>query len=274
MKALSVCGYPGGKVKAVPYLLSRFPKPITEFRDIFCGGGSVSLAVIQRYPEARFWMNDLHYPVYAFWKTLRERPYEMVRWLLRMETDYAGRLRELFDFCKGTIEGSDEFETACKWWAGQKLGYSGFGLTTGSYSVMNGGKFNARQIIHLLDVASILRAVNLTITNVSYENCLGAGFVFADPPYLIPHDSLYGYYGKLHRTFDHQAFALRMKSHAEPWLVTYNDNDRIRGWFADFNMEPLDLTYTLRSKRTGYELIITNYDTVRSAKKPQCRAKN
>ena len=64
-KQLKTClRYPGGKSRAVKYLLPKFPKDITEYREPFLGGGSVAIAFTKRYPDVPVWVNDLYNPLY------------------------------------------------------------------------------------------------------------------------------------------------------------------------------------------------------------------
>lgn len=69
--------YPGGKSRAVKYLLPKFPGDITEYREPFLGGGSVAIAFTKEYPDIPVWVNDLYNPLYTFWCILRDRPDEL-----------------------------------------------------------------------------------------------------------------------------------------------------------------------------------------------------
>src|ERR1035441_7611191 len=127
--------YPGGKSNALQFLSDKYPQNFKEFREPFFGGGSVGLYLMQKNKDADFWINDLFYPVYCFWKVLYERPDDMVKLIRDMKSKYVGsdekkkvdgkkirseraiagkelhvKCRELID---KTIEGKDEFQTAC-----------------------------------------------------------------------------------------------------------------------------------------------------------------
>jgi DNA adenine methylase len=172
----------------------------------------------------------------------------------------------LYEFCRSTFDGSDELEMACKEWTLRKLTWSGM-AHNGTYRSTK--KFSTSAIVNLLDVGDLLQAVDVRITNLDYKECIaGPGedvFIFLDPPYILKRrQELYGRYGDLHRSFNHQEFSQGMKSCTHDWLVTYNDREEIRSWFADYFLAPMDLTYTLRTKRPGQELIITNYETARA----------
>lgn len=193
----------------------------------------------------------------------------MVRWLLRVEEQYRHDPKALFDHCRHTFDESNELEMACKEWILRKLTWSGMAHGA-NYRATT--KFSTSGIVNLLDVGALLQAVDVKITNRDYAECLASPdedvFVFADPPYMIEHDCCYGKNGQLHRSFRHLEFVQRMKACTHDWLLTYNDCEEIRGWFADYFLAPMDLTYALRSKHRALELIITNYDTAARCSEP------
>jgi DNA adenine methylase len=57
--------YPGGKSRAVDTIMKMIPD-FDEFREPFLGGGSVFVHVRQRYPDRRYWINDLYPELYGF----------------------------------------------------------------------------------------------------------------------------------------------------------------------------------------------------------------
>ena len=264
---LSAFGYPGGKVRSIRYIVPYFPTGFSEFREIFAGGASMSLQLMRRHPKAKFWINDLHYPVYCFWKMLRERPEDMSEYLLSAYDTFQKDLTGLYEACRTTIDSSNEFETACKFYIGQKLGFSGMGLDS-TCSTRNVGKFTPRSIHSLFDISTLLKCRDVSITNLSYEQCLVPGenvLIFADPPYDIKR-FLYGKKGSLHSGFSHLEFANTMRGCSNNWLITYNDNEQIRRMFADFNIFPWRVQYTMQNRNVGNELIITNYEKIKCGK--------
>lgn len=262
MGNLCTLSYPGGKYKAIPHITpylygnGRF----NEFREPFMGGASLSVHTMRMFPKAKFWMNDAFRPVYCFWKSLRESPEKMIRWLLTKRDEYHGRQDSLCEYCNDIFKGpGSEFEMGCAEYVLRKLTW---GCMAHSGTYRKTGKFSESSIVNLLDVGSVLQSVDVTITNDDYSHCVAADgskvLIFADPPYMI--DSiLYGKNGVLHRAFNHQSFSQHMKSCQHDWLITYNDCEPVRTWYADYNIIPFELVYTLRSKRVGPELMITNF---------------
>ena len=58
--------YPGGKSRAIDKIAKLIPE-FDEFREPFLGGGSVFIYIKQRYPDKKFWINDLYSELYKFW---------------------------------------------------------------------------------------------------------------------------------------------------------------------------------------------------------------
>jgi DNA adenine methylase len=59
--------YPGGKSRAVETIARLLPD-FDEFREPFLGGGSVFVYVKQRFPNKKYWINDLYTEFYTSWK--------------------------------------------------------------------------------------------------------------------------------------------------------------------------------------------------------------
>ena len=59
--------YPGGKSRAVDLISTLIPE-YNEFREPFVGGGSIFVYLKQRFPNKKYWINDLHHSLYKFWE--------------------------------------------------------------------------------------------------------------------------------------------------------------------------------------------------------------
>ena len=89
--------YPGGKSRALTKLLKYLPEQkITEYREMFLGGGSVALEMTKRLPnDVPIWVNDLYGPLYNFWIILRDNPVELQRKLVELKSRYPDRQRSI-----------------------------------------------------------------------------------------------------------------------------------------------------------------------------------
>ena len=77
--------YPGGKSRALKQILPLIPANISEFREPFVGGGSVFFAIRSLFQSRikSYWINDLNYDLYCFWKQVRDNAPDLVETLAK-----------------------------------------------------------------------------------------------------------------------------------------------------------------------------------------------
>ena len=80
--------YPGGKSRALKQILPHVPLNISEFREPFVGGGSVFFAIRNLFQDRinSYWINDLNYDLYCFWKEVRDNAQDLVATLRETHT--------------------------------------------------------------------------------------------------------------------------------------------------------------------------------------------
>lgn len=261
--------YPGGKSKAIKQLSSFINlSKYDEYREPFLGGGSVFLWLKQTYSNKRFWINDLYFPLFCFWKTLQTTPKQLMKEISfikenNIEENYGihskydaknrtQKMKNTFLEIKDKIKNSDEFWTAVYFYVINKCSFSGLseiGTFSPQASISN---FSISGIEKLDNVSKLLQDVK--ITNNDYSFLLNETeknvFLFLDPPYDIDKKSgsLYGKNGLLHKHFDHQKFSNDVLSCSLDFGITYNDNDFIRKMFSSCNIREWEITYTMRQK--------------------------
>lgn len=264
----NVLRYPGGKSKALGVILPNIPSNIKEFREPMVGGGSVSLAIKQLFPHVKVKINDLNYDLICFWKTLRDKPDELIREVKRIKESCKDG-RKLYNELTSKNDG-DEFERAVRFFILNRITFSGT-VQSGGYSQQAFEKrFTISAIEKLKEASEIIK--DFEITHGDYEKLLfedGEGvFIFLDPPYYSTTKSrLYGKNGDLHLTFDHERFAANMKKCQHLWLITYDDSPRVRELFSFAYIYPWELQYGMNNykqdtARKGRELLIANYKLV------------
>lgn len=264
--------YPGGKSRALPQILPLIPTDFTEFREPMVGGGSVFLRVKQIYPDRLYWINDVNYELYCFWKVAQTRNAELVKAVMRIR-EQATDGRELFYSLLEKYGTGDEFERAVRFFVLNRITFSGT-VDSGGYSEgAFHGRFTPSAIRNLAHVASVLNGVRITCLDYA-EVVMAPGegvFLFLDPPYYSVADSrLYGRRGELHLTFDHERFAETMHRCSHRWLITYDDCPQVRDLFRGAYMLEWTLQYGMNNYKQGRalpgkELLIANYDISRVA---------
>lgn len=267
MKYTTPLRYPGGKSRAIKFLSQHLPK-IESYREPFLGGGSMALYVTQTYPNTDVWVNDLYYPLYAFWVTLRDHGQQLCDDLRELKTELGESYdahRMAFDDAKDKLN-NDIYESGFNFYVANKCSFSGLTANSSFSKQASRSNFTFRGIDKLPALSELIQGWR--ITNHSYEEMLYGrnAFVFLDPPYAIK-DNLYGNKGDMHKSFDHEWFAAQACASDNKCMITYNSELFIKDRFPDWYQKDWDLTYTMRSSGTytkdqkkRKELLLLNYE--------------
>jgi DNA adenine methylase len=257
--------YPGGKSRAVETIAKLLPD-FDEFREPFLGGGSVFVYVKQRFPNKKFWVNDLYSELYRFWAMTQKDVDALIDKVNEWREKYPIG-KELYRFLNENLENFNDSERAAAFFIYNRITFSGTTLSGGYSEGAFTGRFTESSIRRLNDLAKVVNGS--IITNYDYEELVKKEgenvFIFLDPPYYSATKSaLYAKNGNLHKSFDHKRFAENMKNCRHKWLITYDDSEYIRNLFSFANIVPWNLTYGMRnitenSDQTGKELFISNY---------------
>lgn len=262
--------YPGGKSKAINKIAEYLPEKFSELREPFVGGGSVFIYVRQVYPKIKYWINDLNYDLYCFWKYAQLDTNSLVSKVAAIKENTTNG-RKLFDSYREVNNNASEFERAVRFFILNRITFSGT-VDSGGYSEQAyKSRFTTSSISRVKLLGSLLAGVQ--ITNLDYKDVISQNgedvFVFLDPPYLTATKSrLYGKNGDLHTGFDHTEFSETMAKIKHKWLITYDDSVEIRNnfAFANVNIYEWELQYGMNNYKQdnaaiGKELFISNYQT-------------
>lgn len=242
---------------------------VVEFREPFVGGGSMSIAVAKLYPGVKVWVNDLHYPLYCFWKALQQQPQELhalvSQW--RRECDTPDKEKAFFFECKDT-QTDDELELAARFYVTNRCSFSGLSESSGFSKQAASKRWTVRGIDNLLHYPELIK--DWKITNLSYEELLDGDdsvLVYLDPPYDISSSNLYGKRGDKHKHFDHILFAEHCNSSHTQQIISYNNDSWVTERFPTYRQVAFDHNYSMQSNETyrnnqqdRQELLLTNYD--------------
>ena len=228
----------------------------------------MALYVTQTYPNADVWVNDLYYPLYAFWRTLRDHGQQLCDDLRELKTELGeseDAHRIAFDNAKDKLN-NDLYESGFNFYVANKCSFSGLTANSSFSKQASRANFTFRGIDKLPALGELIQGWR--ITNQSYEESLYGrnAFVFLDPPYAIK-DNLYGNKGDMHKSFDHEWFASQACASEQDCMITYNSELFIKDRFPDWYQKDWDLTYTMRSSGTytkdqkkRKELLLLNYE--------------
>lgn len=249
--------YPGGKSRALnkikPFLDFQ---GIKEYREPFLGGGSVAIHITKENPNLKIWVNDIYFPLFCFWKTLKHQGEKLHFALkeLKLKNKPIEKAKKLFYESKEQLEKNiqgkqDIFEIGKLFFIVNKCSFSGLTESSSFSKSASQNNFTLNNIENVLYYAKLIK--NWKITNYSYEKVLEKTnqktFMYLDPPYAIGCNELYGKHGKLHKNFNHERFAKALKNINCKCLISYNEDFYLRDAFTNFKKTTFDLTYTMRS---------------------------
>ena len=257
--------YPGGKSRAIKFIAPLIPE-FDEFREPFVGGGSVFVYLKQKFPNKKFWINDIYENLYHFWKQAQQNPDELIHQIQYWRDNFKVG-KELHKYLLENIDGFDSLKKAAAFFVFNRITFSGTTESGGFSNAAFNKRFTQSSIERVKALSQILG--NTKITNLDYQKVIETEgknvFIFLDPPYYSATKSaLYGKNGNLHKTFNHERFAEMLKLTNHKWLITYDDSDYIRDLFSFANIKKWNLTYGMRNvgnngNQKGYELFISNY---------------
>ena len=272
--------YPGGKSRAVKFLMPKMPEGITEYREPFVGGGSMAFAFSQANPDAKIWINDLYYNLYCFWTALQSDPkgfgQAMIEKKLIAEEKGEEGHRALFAECKEVLKNIEWYsihDVGVAWWCLNKMSFSGLSESGTLSKQACASNFSMLQCTKLEAYGHHIK--EWRITNEDYtvllERTTASTLVFLDPPYqFVGGDGkslLYGKDGGMHKGFNHLKFAVDCRLRDAQMMVTYDSNPELIELWKDWYPESWDLTYTMHSgknyrenEKKRQELLLTNYD--------------
>lgn len=258
--------YPGGKSRAVELIASYLPLEFDEFREPFLGGGSVFVHVKQKYPNKKFWGNDLYLELFKFWEYAQKDIETLIAKIYEWRQSFSVG-KELYRFLNQNLTEFNDLEKATAFFIYNRITFSGTSLSGGFSEGAFQKRFTESSIQRLKPFSNVIQ--NTKITNYDYKELINKDgknvFLFLDPPYYSATKSaLYGKNGNLHKTFNHKEFANIMRSCPHQWLITYDDSEYIRNLFSFANIISWNLTYGMRnvtenSDQNGKELFISNY---------------
>lgn len=257
--------YPGGKSRAAEMLLNHFPF-FEEYREPFVGGGSVFIKAKQKFPNAKYWINDLFYDLYCFWDEIKCNKEEVISIIKFWKNKYDDG-KELYFYLCNNIFTFSKIERAAAFFVLNRITFSGTSCSGGYSKSSFHERFTDTSIERADNVSNILQEVK--VTNYDYSDVLKEEgdnvFIFLDPPYYTATKSaLYGKNGELHKGFDHERFAEEIKKCNHKWMITYDDCQYIRDLYKEYKIIPFEIMYGMRNvtknaEMKGNEIIICNY---------------
>ncbi len=243
--------YPGGKTRAVKYILDIIPKNTDRLCSPFFGGGSIELACAGR--GIKIYGYDNFTPLVDFWQILLTQP----KRLAKIVKNYYPLTRDKFyALQKGFHHINDNQERAAVFYVLNRASFSGTTLSGGMSP--NHPRFTEKNIDYLANFSNIY----LTVAQADFGESMANhenDFLYLDPPYANG-EALYGITGNMHKDFDHKRLADILKKR-DRWLLSYNDCDIIRDLYAGHKMMIPQWAYGMNNDKKSNELLIFSQDS-------------
>jgi DNA adenine methylase len=252
--------YPGGKTRAVKtlekYVHTYYPTCKTVLSPFF-GGGSFELALHDK--GYKVYGNDLFKPLYTFWKQTQDCGgldllVKSVRAKMPVTKDSFSLMRE------SIANLTNPLDIATVYYIINRTSFSGATFCGGFSSQAATGRLNDAS---LKTLASI-KTGSIVFSNLDYAVFLDTHpesvddsddvLIYADPPYYIS-SYIYGKDGDLHESFNHPAFAAKIKCRKN-WILSYNDCHYIRDLYKDCRIFSESWSYGMNSSKNSSEIII------------------
>ena len=157
--------YPGGKSRAIKTIAPIIPK-FDEYREPFLGGGSVFVYLKQKYPNKKFWINDIYENLYHFWHQTQLNPNKLIAqiqyWKDKWKTG-----KDLHKYLLLNINKFDELHKAAAFFVFNRITFSGTSESGGFSNAAFQHRFTQSSIERIKALATILD--NTKITNLLSE---------------------------------------------------------------------------------------------------------
>ncbi len=143
--------YPGGKSRAVDIISTLIPE-FNEYREPFLGGGSIFIYLKQRFPNKRFWINDLYFELFKFSEMAQKDINSLVDKIYKWRKEYSIG-KELYNFMNTNLTNFNDLERAAAFFIYNRITFSGTSLSGGFSEYAFKGRFTESSIQRLFEFA-------------------------------------------------------------------------------------------------------------------------
>lgn len=244
----------GGKRRLVELLLARFP-PHKCYVEVFAGGAAV---FFQRHPAEVEVLNDVNGDLVNLYRVVRHHLEEFVR-----QFKWALSSRQVFEWTKATPSATlTDIQRAARFFYLQQQAFGGKieGQTWGTATTAP--PINLLRIEENLSAAH-LRLAGAYIENLDWAACMARydrehTLFYLDPPYWETEG-----YGVAFGWAQYEAIAAAMAACKGRVVLSINDHPAIRQCFGRFDMEELEIDYTVgggANRAPRRELVIYSWN--------------
>jgi len=260
--------YPGGKSSITPLIkliLSKKDNRTTTYIEPFAGGAGVAINLLLDGVVDKIVINDYDKAIYSFWRALKEQ----TDGLISLIEDTPVTIEEWY-------KQKAIYSTSNRKYSLQ-LGFAAFFLNrTNRSGILNAGpiggysqtglykmdaRYNKAMLVERIQSIAAKKK-GIFVYNKEVRSFLTHivpkfqehAFIYFDPPYFMNGKRLYKNFFVEN---DHVEIARSIVQNVTcDWVMTYDDEARIRCLYSNYAMRNYVLTYSAANKGKGTELII------------------
>lgn len=261
-KRLSPLRYPGGKSRLIDHIYSRLlAEKMDTFVELFAGGASLGLSLLDAGAIKTLVLNDLDPMVYAFWDSVLHSPGYLMARLERFHPDMSA-FTEAKDILKRAADGEKSLPQDMLAWAFFLLNRTCFGgIVTGG--PLCGKRGSAGELLARWNPQNLMKrlarihemADNIKLYNMDAEQFLSSTdywwdektTFFVDPPYVKMGDKLYveKFPEEKHVSLAGTLTDLYLSYPCADVIVTYDDCPLVRDLYSIADVECVPRAYSL-----------------------------
>ena len=256
MKTSPIIPWMGGKRKLASRLIPKFPNH-SCYVELFCGGAA--LYFLKSEPAKVEVINDMDGELINLYRVVQNHLEEFVK-----QFKWALTSRTMFSWLKEAhCPGLTDIQRAARFYYLQQHAFGAKRVGQNFGYAPSGRPINLCRIEENLSEAHI-RLAGTYVEQLPWQDCFKRydrdyTFFYADPPYYDTTG-----YGVEFGHEQYVALAETMKASQGKVMVSLNDHPEMREVFKDFNIDTLDIKYSLTSKvsaksKVSKEIVICNY---------------
>ncbi len=249
-KQLSPLRYPGGKSKLADMICGQIDANKKVFVEPFCGGASVSLALLEAGVMDRIVLNDLDFGIYSLFNLILHD----TDWLVKTIRNYKPTKEDYFKN-RSLILSNYKYATERQ---------AGFAMITVNRMAFSGvvranpmrdlnSRWNPEKLIKRINWISGQKD-NIKLSNQDAEDIIEEYYwpreniLFIDPPYYVKGRSLYNLY---YKEYQHKALADLLNSlycsypECADILITYDNDQFIKELFPHSSVKEIGRTFSI-----------------------------
>ncbi|MFA5655595.1 MAG: DNA adenine methylase [Dysgonamonadaceae bacterium] len=274
--------YPGGKSKLYPFvklMIRKYKLNNGVYIEPFAGGAGVALSLLINKDVQQIVINDYDKAIYSFWRAITKETNAFISLIEQTPVN-----TETWKKQKAIYENEGDRYSL-------ELGFAAFYLNrtnrsgilkagpigglnqTGEYKIC--ARYNKENLInrilliaeHKKNIKVYNKDIISFIRNIipRFDNC----FIYFDPPYFNKGPKLYTNFFTYE---DHKRISQEIKKINCPWIVTYDNVDKIIELYDGYICKEFDLTYSVANTGKSSEIMFIHSNKMWPTKKELMKA--